>query len=309
MYQKLVSALFFRKQEAGQSFAWGRWFDLHIREMGKERVTELEERHMQRRKIPPYVGQAVWTVIWLQKRYEEFGGTGRSPRAGPEAPSVLAKETELDPNGSGEWLRGFRGKAESDNYFLLRGWGRRTDRDSVDLGGEARAWEWSLSQCPLDKEEKLRRCHGRRRGTAPGEGGEEPREESTSGMSEHFRGPPSRILGHMEVRSDKDSSAHGAEGWGRDHKGTNRREKRSPPEKQKAIKKSHGCGISLGEGRCISSSFSWARNKGRSRCSLWGMDNSSLSGLTSLWPYIFSLWKRCCFWHMPSTGSDFPATP
>ena len=57
----------------------------------------------------------------MQKRCEEFGGTGRSPRTRPETPSVLVEETELDPNGFGEWLKDFRGSVESDSYFLLRG--------------------------------------------------------------------------------------------------------------------------------------------------------------------------------------------
>lgn len=42
--------------------------------------------------------------------------------------------------------------------------------------------------------------------------------------------------------------------------------------------------------------------------SIWGVDNSSLTGLTSLWPSIFSWWKRGYFWHIPSAGSVFPAT-
>lgn len=51
----------------------------------------------------------------MQKRCEEFVALGGHPGPG------LVKETELDPNGFGEWLKDFRGSVEPDSYFLLRG--------------------------------------------------------------------------------------------------------------------------------------------------------------------------------------------
>lgn len=55
----------------------------------------------------------------MQKRWEEFSGNWRSPKGGSRNASVLVKETELDPNGFGEWQEDFRGKVELGNSFLL----------------------------------------------------------------------------------------------------------------------------------------------------------------------------------------------
>lgn len=207
------------------------WFT-HERDGEKKgRVSELEEQHIQRREIPPCVGQAVWRVIWMQKRCEEFMALGGHPGPG------LVKETELDPNGFGKWLKDFRGSVEPDSYFLLRGWGRRIDRDSLHLGGRGRGWGWSLGQRPHFGEEKLRRCHHRGGGIAEGEGEEEPREESASwmlpGTSRDDRWPASWAT----RKSDQTRTATrtGADKWQNDHKRTNSGEKRSLPEEQKAF--------------------------------------------------------------------------
>lgn len=144
--------------------------------------------------------------------------TGRSPRASPKIPSVLAKETGLDPSSLRELLKDFKQKKsgvrqayEKASSFWVEG----------ELTETARIWEegqevgeWSFGQHPHHREDRLRRHHPRGGRVARGE--RKPRQEGASGKG---RSDPAWVRGQQLTR--------GLE-WQGDHKETNLQREEEP---------------------------------------------------------------------------------